>query len=50
MNTNSSIASQIKRTYFSRVFDNDALKKGFAAGAAGVLIAVISEAIWPSDS
>ena len=36
--------------YLSRVLDNDALKKGVAAAAAGVLIAVITEAIWPSDA
>lgn len=36
--------------YISRVLDNDALKKGVAAAAAGVLIAVITEAIWPSDA
>ena len=37
-------------SFFSRVFDNDALKKGLSAAAAGVLIAVVSEAIWPSDT
>lgn len=51
MSNNASISPNIKMTSFlSRVFDNDALKKGVAAAAAGVLIAVVSEAIWPSDS
>lgn len=36
-------------SYLSRVFDNDALKKGLSAAAAGVLIAVITEAVWPGD-
>lgn len=36
-------------SFFSRVFDNDALKKGLSAAAAGVLIAVITEAVWPGD-
>lgn len=35
--------------FVARVLENDALKKGVAAAAAGVLIAVVSEAIWPSD-
>ena len=35
-------------TFFSRVIGNDALKKGLAGAAAGLLIAVITEAIWPS--
>ena len=37
-------------SFFGRVLDNDALKKGVAAAAAGALIAVVTEALWPSRS
>lgn len=37
-------------SFFERVLRHDSLKKGAAAAAAGVLVAVVSEAIWPSDS
>jgi hypothetical protein len=37
-------------TYLRRVAANDSVKKGVAAAVAGVLIAAISEAIWPSRS
>ncbi len=54
MPTNSTASSPSNTTtssnYVSRVLDNDALKKGVAAAAAGVLVAVITEAIWPSDA
>lgn len=35
-------------SYLSRVMNNDAVKKGLAGAAAGLLVAVVSEAIWPS--
>lgn len=55
MNNNATVSGNSSNknnniSFFSRVFENDALKKGVAAAAAGVLIAVVSEAIWPSDS
>ena len=50
MNNDASITDNNKNSFFSRVFDNDALKKGVAAAAAGVLIAIVSEVIWPSES
>lgn len=37
-------------SFVSRVLDNDALKKGVAAAAAGALIAFVSEFLWPSRS
>lgn len=37
------------RTYAERVLANDAAKKGIAAAGAGLLVAVITEALWPSD-
>lgn len=50
-NSNASSPTNTKTSaFFTRVFDNDALKKGVAAAAAGILIAVVSEAIWPSES
>lgn len=37
-----------KLSFINRVWRNDSTRKGLAAAAAGVLIATISEAIWPS--
>jgi acyl-CoA synthetase (NDP forming) len=34
--------------YVIRVFTNEAVKKGAAAAVAGILVAAVSEAIWPS--
>lgn len=34
--------------YFSRLVSHDAARKGVAAALAGVLVAAISEALWPS--
>jgi hypothetical protein len=36
-------------TYVVRVLNNDSLKKGAAAAVAGLLVAAVSEAIWPSS-
>jgi hypothetical protein len=36
-------------TFIEKVFQNDAAKKGFAAAAAGILVAIISETVWPSS-
>lgn len=34
--------------YVLRVFTNESVKKGAAAAIAGLLVAAVSEAIWPS--
>ena len=44
-----SIGEIPKRGYFGRVISNDSLKKGVAAAAAGLLVACVMEAIWPSE-
>jgi hypothetical protein len=36
-------------SYVMRVLNNDSLKKGAAAAVAGLLVAAVSEAIWPSS-
>ncbi len=36
-------------SFLTRVINADSTKKGAAAAIAGVLVAVISEAIWPSS-
>ena len=36
--------------FITRVISNDATKKGAAAALAGILVAVVSEALWPSGS
>ncbi len=37
-------------TYVSRVIAHESARKGAAAAAAGLLIAAISEALWPTAS
>jgi hypothetical protein len=41
-------AESASASFVSRVFTNDALRKGFAAAIAGAIIATVSEAVWPS--
>ncbi len=36
-------------SFILRVLHNDATRRGLAAAAAGVLVAVVSEALWPSS-
>ena len=35
-------------TFFSRLLTNDALRRGVAGAVAGVLVAAISETLWPT--
>jgi len=37
-------------SFFTRIINNDAAKKGLATAIAGILIAVVTEALWPSSS
>lgn len=36
--------------FINRVLSHDSTRRGLAAAGAGVLIAVITEAIWPTRS
>ena len=36
-------------SFFSRMLTNDALRKGVAAALAGVIVAAVSETLWPSE-
>lgn len=36
-------------SWFSRILSNDAARKGLAGALAGVLVAAISETLWPSS-
>ncbi len=36
-------------SFVARVWRSDSTRRGLAAAAAGVLIATVSEAIWPSS-
>lgn len=36
-------------SFLSRVSQHDAARKGAAAFVAGVLVAVVSEALWPQE-
>jgi hypothetical protein len=35
-------------SFFERLINNDSAKKGAAAAVAGIVVAVVQEAIWPS--
>jgi hypothetical protein len=35
-------------SWFTRVFSNDAARKGLAGAVAGMLVAAIAETLWPS--
>jgi hypothetical protein len=37
-------------SFFKRVLSSDSTKKGAAALVAGVVLAAVTEAIWPSNS
>ena len=50
MNTSKTDTQPITPSFFSRVANHDSAKKGLAAAGAGILIALISEAIWPTNS
>lgn len=47
MNENNIVPKQIN--FFNRLFANPAARQGVAGAIAGVLVAVVSEVIWPSD-
>ncbi len=36
-------------SFFSRVFSNDAARKGLAGAVAGVLVACVMEVAWPTE-
>ncbi len=36
-------------SFFSRIISNDAAKKGLAGAVAGILVAVVTEVLWPSN-
>ncbi len=35
-------------SFISRILQNDAAKKGMAGAVAGILVAVVSEVLWPA--
>jgi hypothetical protein len=43
--------SLLQRTthYLSRVARNEATKRGIAAAGAGIILSLISEAVWPTQ-
>ena len=49
VNSDTNPISDNTDSFFSRVINNESAKKGIAAAGAGVLIAVITEVIWPSS-
>ncbi len=36
-------------SFFSRIISNDAAKKGLAGAVAGLLVAVVTEVLWPTN-
>ncbi|MDI3290689.1 hypothetical protein [Polyangium sp. 15x6] len=49
-NNNAQPAQDLSTPFLKRVMANDSTKKGAAALVAGVVLAVVTEAIWPSNS
>ena len=43
------IMSEASPSFFSRLFTNDAARKGVAGAVAGILVAVVSEVLWPTE-
>lgn len=39
----------VQPTFWNRVLSSDAARKGIAGAVAGVLVAVVTEVIWPND-
>jgi hypothetical protein len=37
-------------SFVRRVLGNDSTRRGLATAAAGILIAIVTEALWPSNS
>jgi len=35
-------------SFIGRIFQNDAAHKGLAGAVAGILVAVVSEVLWPA--
>jgi hypothetical protein len=35
-------------SFFARIFANDAARKGLAGAIAGILVAVVTEVVWPA--
>lgn len=36
-------------SFFTRLIGNDAARKGLAGAVAGILVAAISEVLWPNE-
>ncbi len=49
-NNNAQPVQDLSTPFLKRVMANDSTKKGAAALVAGVVLAVVTEAIWPSNS
>jgi hypothetical protein len=46
----SDMTNSVSPSFFSRVFSNDAAKKGVAGAIAGMLVAVVTEVLWPNNA
>lgn len=44
------MSTNISPSFLSRLIANDAARKGLAAAAAGLIVAAISETLWPGES
>lgn len=44
------MSTNIAPSFITRIISNDAARKGIAAAVAGVIVAAISETLWPSDT
>lgn len=48
MSNNNATVVTAAPTFLTRVAAHDATRKGLAGAAAGLLVAVVSEVLWPS--
>jgi len=46
----SDMSNPASPSFFSRVFSNEAAKKGVAGAIAGMLVAVVTEVLWPNNA
>ena len=49
-NSNKTQIVAAQPSFMNRVLSNETARKGLAGAIAGVLVAVVSEVIWPSES
>ena len=49
MSQSSQPLATVSPSFFQRLLHNDSTRKGLAAAAAGLLVGIVSEVLWPSS-